>query len=394
MASLDFSWAVKGVDAMLRRRHGIVEYSDAADCMLRYSLARAKRARTLSDGASVVAGAPVVEIHYWNERLPVIPREGSYSGWAAQFAGRLVGSLHLLGEKIERDPKFDGVVAFSGAPAFARGSRNGLQLARICRRIGFDILEPEAATGLGGRLHAFFDGVLVWALVWAFNRAGLKTRGLAHGRHEIWMSRAKFLSLYGARAQGAALTDGPPRFVPFDVTICGIDELGALGDRGVTHILSLLDPGWPTPDAFAEFTGHRRLDLRFHDIIEAAPGWRAPEAEDVERLLAFGRDLAGDCAHLVVHCQMGISRSSAATWLVLAQARPDRSAADILAEIVRIRPYAWPNLRMVELGDAMLNRGGALIEAAHERYRDVIAKRPELRSAMLQMGRAREIDGG
>jgi predicted protein tyrosine phosphatase len=79
---------------------------------------------------------------------------------------------------------------------------------------------------------------------------------------------------------------------------------------------------------------------------------------------------------------------------LLAQARPDRSAAEALAEIVRLRPHAWPNLRMVELGDALLKRDGTLIAAAYARYRYVIGKKPELRSAMIQMGRAREIEGG
>jgi hypothetical protein len=37
------------------------------------------------------------------------------------------------------------------------------------------------------------------------------------------------------------------RQVPFEVTICGIDELGLHCDRGVTHALSILDPGWPEP---------------------------------------------------------------------------------------------------------------------------------------------------
>jgi hypothetical protein len=200
MASLDFSWAVRRVDTALRRRQGIAEYSDDPKCMLRYSLARVKRARTLSDGVAVAAGEPVLEIHYWNEHLPTIPRDGAYSAWAAQFVDRLVGSLYLLGDRMERDPKFADIVALRGAPAFAEGSRNGLQLARICRRIGFDIVEPQTAVGLGARLHGFFDSILVWALVWTFNRAGLRMRGLAHGRIEIWMSRAKFVSRYGAGA--------------------------------------------------------------------------------------------------------------------------------------------------------------------------------------------------
>jgi predicted protein tyrosine phosphatase len=184
----------------------------------------------------------------------------------------------------------------------------------------------------------------------------------------------------------------PERFATFDLTLCGIDELAAQRDRNVTHILSLLDPGSPVPEAFAHLAGPNRLDLRFHDVIDPGRGWRAPEVEDVDRLLAFGRDIPDDGGHLLVHCQMGISRSSAAVLLLLAQARPDRQADALLAEVVRIRPHAWPNLRIVELGDARLGRRGALVEAAHARYREVVAKRPEIGRAMLQMGRKREVE--
>jgi hypothetical protein len=42
--------------------------------------------------------------------------------------------------------------------------------------------------------------------------------------------------------------------------------------------------------------------------------------------------------------------------LILAQARPDLSADSILSEVLRIRSRAWPNLPIIELGDALLGR--------------------------------------
>jgi predicted protein tyrosine phosphatase len=184
----------------------------------------------------------------------------------------------------------------------------------------------------------------------------------------------------------------PEPLVPFEITICGIDELSSHSDRGVTHVLTLLDPGWPSPDALAALGARQYLDLRFYDIIDPHPALAAPEIEHVERLLAFGRGLANiRGGHLLVHCHMGISRSSAATFLLLAQARPDRAATELLAEIARIRPHAWPNLRMVELGDAIMARDGELIAAAVERYRDLLRHRPKLRGAMARLGRAREL---
>lgn len=42
-------------------------------------------------------------------------------------------------------------------------------------------------------------------------------------------------------------------FDRFRVTICGIPELDEHCAAGVTHVLSILDPGWPDPAAFAQF---------------------------------------------------------------------------------------------------------------------------------------------
>jgi predicted protein tyrosine phosphatase len=182
-------------------------------------------------------------------------------------------------------------------------------------------------------------------------------------------------------------------FVGFDITVCGIAELAAHGTVGVTHVLSLLDPGFPDPEVFGAFGEHERLELRFHDIIDEMPGMRLPQREDVAALLRFGQDLMREPdAHLLVHCHMGISRSTASMALILAQARPDRPAAEALAEVRRIRSRIWPNLRVMELGDALLGRGGTLVAAAVARYRHVLERRPEMALAMRQLGRGREIE--
>jgi predicted protein tyrosine phosphatase len=176
-------------------------------------------------------------------------------------------------------------------------------------------------------------------------------------------------------------------------SICGIDELDGHSTAGVTHVLSLLDPGWPAPEAFGAFGGHARLDLRFHDIIDPLPGLRLPQADDVAALLRFAREAQAEPGgHLLVHCQKGMSRSTASLALILAQARPDRAAEDVLADIVQRRPKAWPNLRILELGDAVLGRGGRLVAAVAACYRARLAERPQLADGMIEMGRTREVD--
>jgi predicted protein tyrosine phosphatase len=182
------------------------------------------------------------------------------------------------------------------------------------------------------------------------------------------------------------------QLMPFQVTICGIEELEGHCAGGITHVLSILDPGWPEPESLSGFDINRRLRLRFHDVIESQPGWIAPEKWDVELLLAFSRGLAAsEEAHLLVHCHAGVSRSTAAAILVMAQTCPDRPAAVVLGEVVRLRPRAWPNLRILELGDEILGRRGEIVEAARAHYRRALEREPWLAEAMIDGGRGREV---
>lgn len=183
--------------------------------------------------------------------------------------------------------------------------------------------------------------------------------------------------------------------VPFRITVCGIKELEDYIGTGVSHVLSILDPNEKEPDAFYRFDAHKRLDLRFHDIIEEMPGFEAPQVEHVRQLLEFGKDLdrAPTPTHLIVHCHMGVSRSSSSMMLLLAQALPNRSAKEIAAEVVRIRPQTWPNLRIITFGDELLKRKGSLITAAREIYRARAVANPEAARFIRDVGRLAEIEG-
>jgi predicted protein tyrosine phosphatase len=180
-------------------------------------------------------------------------------------------------------------------------------------------------------------------------------------------------------------------FLPFRISVCGIEELAAHCDAGVSHVLSILDPDWPVPEAFGIFGEHAKLELRFHDVIEEhCRNAVTPQREHVLEVLTFGRRL-GVGAHLLVHCHAGVSRSTASMALILAQACPDVSGARVFEEILRIRSQAWPNLRIVEFGDDALGRRGELVAAATEVYRRQLTNRRYSAEEMRFSGRAREI---
>lgn len=180
------------------------------------------------------------------------------------------------------------------------------------------------------------------------------------------------------------MVDQPPRHI-----ICGLSELSCHCRAGVTHIVSILDPETPEPAELGIYPPHARLTLRFHDIIAPVPGMVAPEGAHVEALLDFGCHYP---AHMLVHCHAGVSRSTAAAAALLLQANLDAGDDAALAQMMRLRPQAWPNSRIIAFADALLGRRGQLVEALARFYRRRLAIEPDLAELLRQGGRGNEVD--
>jgi predicted protein tyrosine phosphatase len=183
----------------------------------------------------------------------------------------------------------------------------------------------------------------------------------------------------------------PPSFPDF--AICGLDELIGHQSRGVTHVLSILDPEWPDPEAFQAFDPHFRAILRFHDAIEPDRDILLPQKADVEAILTFGRD-AAEAGGLLIHCHAGISRSTAATLMILAQAHPHEAEKELAERLLQTRPQSWPNSRMITFADELLDRQGRLMAATAGIYAHQLVRRPELGETMRRLNRGREVELG
>lgn len=181
------------------------------------------------------------------------------------------------------------------------------------------------------------------------------------------------------------------------LTICGIEELPAHRPRGVTHVLSLLDPGWPDLEAFRSYDHHHRTTLHFNDIIDPQPGRTMPTCDDVAAILRFGEELEAsarerDEGHLLVHCHMGVSRSTAAMLSLLSQVHADENEDRLFARLREIRPQAWPNSVMVGFADDLLGREGRLVAALKRHYGQQVSRDPALAQWMIDLGRRREVE--
>ena len=179
----------------------------------------------------------------------------------------------------------------------------------------------------------------------------------------------------------------------FQLTLCGLCDLDTQPTQEITHVVSILDPDSPSPKAFATFARRRRLELRFHDVLEPEPRVVPPERQHVQELLAFGSAMIArkTAVHLLIHCHAGLSRSTAAAILYLTQAHPRRSVHQSFGEVVRLRRGAWPNLRLLELGDEALGRQGEIVAAAGAFYRRALDANPHLGDHLVRSGRCREV---
>jgi predicted protein tyrosine phosphatase len=180
------------------------------------------------------------------------------------------------------------------------------------------------------------------------------------------------------------------------LTICGLDELDYHSARGVTHVLSILDPEWPEPESFWAYDPHHRTTLHFHDVIEPGPNLVPPQRDHVEAILNFGRSLAADAAerrdtHLLVHCHAGVSRSTAAVAMLLAQAHPDNNEDAMFARLLGLRSQAWPNSLMIKIADELLERQGRLSAALRKLYARQMETDPEIEYFMRTFGRSSEL---
>jgi predicted protein tyrosine phosphatase len=184
---------------------------------------------------------------------------------------------------------------------------------------------------------------------------------------------------------------GNSRFI-----ICGIDELSLHNHSGVSHILSFLDPDSEEPGDLLSYGQHDRTVLRFHDAIQAVPGIVLPDEAHVETILEFGRSLRDSIRRgheplVLIHCIAGVSRSTAAAAILLAQLNPEQAEDAIFAQVATIRPKAWPNSRLIGIADNLLVRQGRFNTALGKFYLRQLTMFPRTAGFMTASGLAGEV---
>ena len=184
---------VRKLDDLIRKRIQVFEFNLEPDCILRLQVSRAPRLIQLPD-LTLEGGEPVLLIHLWNERLPIIPPTGPDLPWARLIFRQFRHSLRLAAGYLRDHPELNEVRAIGGVTILVssglhEGGRNFLEA------MGFTIFPYISPLG---RFGEFWENFYSCMIVWTFNPVGMTSRSLFRlRRSEIWMSRALFFDRYG-----------------------------------------------------------------------------------------------------------------------------------------------------------------------------------------------------
>jgi predicted protein tyrosine phosphatase len=156
----------------------------------------------------------------------------------------------------------------------------------------------------------------------------------------------------------------------FTFYISGRHELKYLADRQINYFIGFNHPGWYEPytqyDVF-EHLGYIEnfLTLEVHDAFtpeHRKMGLLMPDQTLAEKIVYEAFKIKekldkGEQVNLLCGCAAGISRSTAACYIILCYLLGEWNEREALALIENKRSIARPNPLMVKLADDYLKRG-------------------------------------
>jgi predicted protein tyrosine phosphatase len=160
------------------------------------------------------------------------------------------------------------------------------------------------------------------------------------------------------------------------IHVCSLSRLQeTVDDTGARHVVSLIgdEARLQRPPSVAP---ENHLWLCLHDISSPLDGYIMPGEPHVAELLNFVRGWDRK-APLVVHCYMGISRSTASAFASVCALNPNRDETSIAQALRRASPTATPNIRIVSLADKLLGRNGRMVAAIETIGRGVMTTEAE-----------------
>lgn len=183
------------LDRYLRARQGVWEYTSASECILRIQRIPSDADIFLSDGTQVHRSDPIIDLHFWTEQVPAMPKGGPTFRWARQMDRCFRISLHELARYLAGNPELADVHAIRCNLPLGTARRSD-QIARIVGRCGFERVAAPSPQSPSERMHRIGENILISLLVLARNAASLRVETLWRGRTLTYLSRKNLLRRY------------------------------------------------------------------------------------------------------------------------------------------------------------------------------------------------------
>lgn len=191
-----FAEMVFALDAMLRQRQRVVEYTTNPACIFRVQLARAECEFDLADQTHIRQGDLMLNLHLWNEQIPPIPPTGATIAWARRFCRQFELSLCELARYCAAHRDLHNVAALSANVAQATRQQCA-QLTNIMRRFGFEPASATTSTRSDAGLRRLGENILISAMVLAQNPVALRADSLRRDRTLLLLPRTTLFDRFG-----------------------------------------------------------------------------------------------------------------------------------------------------------------------------------------------------
>ena len=128
----------------------------------------------------------------------------------------------------------------------------------------------------------------------------------------------------------------------------------------ITYLVSIGDGDDPLPDGYDSV--ERKVRYLIADVVTE----EGATEEDVRHIIQLAGQLRSDKGTLLIHCEAGISRSTATALIIHACWLGPGLEDEAMQRVGAQRPYAIPNRRMVAIADNLLGLDGRLLRARDE----------------------------
>jgi predicted protein tyrosine phosphatase len=146
------------------------------------------------------------------------------------------------------------------------------------------------------------------------------------------------------------------------IIVCPLSRLNEMADyHQVSHVLTLInnDAKVETPK---KIKPENHLFLGMNDIVISQQGLDLPIESQVQMILDFAKNW-NQLNPLLVHCYAGVSRSTAAAYMITLLLNPDLDPFDLAQNLRKLSPFATPNLRLISLADEIMGYNGKMVAA-------------------------------